>query len=53
MKLEQSRHSVITEHILEFKHSFNWKNTKILDYELNYNKRLISEIEYQRTKIWL
>jgi len=34
IRLEPSRHSVITEHILEFKHSFDWKNTKILDYEL-------------------
>jgi len=26
IKLEPSRHSIITEHILEFKHSFDWKN---------------------------
>jgi len=43
-KLVPSRHSVITEHILEFKHSFGWKNIKILDYEPNYNKILISEM---------
>jgi len=41
IKLESLRHSVITEHILEFKHSFDWKNIKILDYKPNYNKRLI------------
>jgi len=44
IRLEPSRHSVITEHILEFNHSFDWKNIKILDYEPNYNKRLISEM---------
>jgi len=44
IRLEPSRYSVITEHILEFNHSFDWKNIKILDYEPNYNKRLISEM---------
>jgi len=43
IRLEPSRHSVITEHILEFKHSFNWKNIKMI-LEPNYNKRLISEM---------
>jgi len=41
IRLEPSRHSVITEHILEFNHSFDWKNIKILDYESNYNKRYL------------
>jgi len=44
IRLEPSRHSVITEHILEFNRSFDWKNIKILNYEPNYNKRLISEM---------
>ncbi|XP_018398305.1 PREDICTED: uncharacterized protein LOC108776248 [Cyphomyrmex costatus] len=42
-KLEQSRHSVLTNHILQCNHEFDWNNTKIMDYEPNYNKRLISE----------
>jgi len=41
IRLEPSRYSVITEHILESKHSFDWKNIKILNYEPNYNKRYL------------
>jgi len=36
--------SIISEHILSCNHSFDWNQVKILDTELNYNKRLISEI---------
>lgn len=43
-KLDQSKHSVITEHMLNFNHSFNWDNVKILDSECNFHKRLISEM---------
>ncbi|XP_077273242.1 uncharacterized protein LOC143903487 [Temnothorax americanus] len=43
-KLDPSRHSVITEHILNLNHSFNWNNPEILDFETNYYKRLISEM---------
>lgn len=44
-KLDSSRHSVITEHLLQYNHSFNWKHVRILNSlsESNYNKRLISE----------
>ena len=45
-KLSESRHTVVTNHIMELKHSFNWQNTIILDSEPNYNKRLISEMLY-------
>jgi len=38
------KHSVISQHILNHNHSFNWKDIKILDSEPNYNKRLISEM---------
>jgi len=31
IKLDPSKHSVISEHILEFDHSFKWNNVKILD----------------------
>jgi len=44
IKLDESRHSVITQYILEFNHSFNWNDIKILDSEPNYNRRLISEM---------
>jgi len=36
--------NVISEHILNFKHNFNWDNVKILDREPNWHKRLISEM---------
>jgi len=37
--LEESKHSVITKHILDKNHTFNWQNIKILDFESNYFKR--------------
>jgi len=43
-KLLSSKPSVITEHILEYSHSFNWDNIKILDTESNYYKRAVSEM---------
>jgi len=46
VRLEPSKHSVITEHILKFNHSFYWEKVKILDSESNYNNRLISEMLY-------
>lgn len=44
IKLDSAKHSVISEHIVEEKHTFDWKGTKILDVEANYHKRLISEM---------
>jgi len=38
--------SVITQHMLDFSHTFNWNNIKILDTEANYYKRLVSEMLY-------
>ena len=38
------KHTVITEHTLEYNHTFDWQNKKILDCETNYYKRLISEM---------
>jgi len=40
--------SVITEHMREFSHSFDWNNVKILDTETNYFKRSVSEMLYIR-----
>jgi len=38
--------SVITEHHLKFSHDFDWDNVEILDEEIHYNKRIISEMIY-------
>ena len=46
IKLDSSKHSVISEHILEHNHSFDWENIKILDIKHNYYKRLIIEMIY-------
>jgi len=43
---DESKHSVITKHMLELNHSFDWKNVKIMDLESHYYKRLISEMLY-------
>jgi len=43
---DESRHSVITNHMLEKNYTFDWYNKKILDFETNYYKRLISEMIY-------
>jgi hypothetical protein len=44
IRLDDSKHSVITNHILNYNHTFDWDNTCILDHEPNYQKRLISEM---------
>ncbi|KYQ46783.1 hypothetical protein ALC60_14208 [Trachymyrmex zeteki] len=36
--------TVVTDHRVNYNHSFNWKDVKILDNEPSYNKRLISEM---------
>jgi len=46
IKVEESKHSVITKHMLELNHTFDWQNVKIMDFETNYYKRLISEMLY-------
>jgi len=38
------KHSVITEHRLQFNHDFDWDNPTILDKEKRYYRRLISEM---------
>jgi len=44
IKSVSSKHSVITEHMLEFDHKFDWENIQILDAESNYYKRCVSEM---------
>jgi len=44
IKSDQSKHSVISEHIMKYNHTFDWENTKIMDHESRYYKRIISEM---------
>lgn len=44
VRLDSSRHSVVSEHTLKMQHLFDWDNVKILDTETNYHKRIISEM---------
>jgi len=43
-KQDRSKHSVISEHIIKYNHSFDWDNTKIMDRESKYFKRIVSEM---------
>jgi len=36
IKLNEARHSVITDHILNHQHIFDWNNIQIMDSESNY-----------------
>jgi len=36
IRLDHSKHSVVSEHIINFNHNFNWENVQILDHEHNY-----------------
>jgi len=47
---DESKHSVITKHILDKNHTLDWQNVKILDYENNYFKRLIAEMIHIKTQ---
>jgi len=44
LKQDQSEHSVISEHITKYNHSFDWENTKIMDHESRYFERIVSEV---------
>lgn len=44
IRVESKRLSVISEHIIQENHTFDWDNVKILDVETNYHKRLVSEM---------
>jgi len=41
---DQSKHSIISEHIVKYNHSFDWDNAKILDCEFKFYKRITSEM---------
>ena len=36
--------AVVYQHITKFSDEFDWNNVKIINYESNYKKRLISEM---------
>jgi len=44
IKQDHSKHSVISEHIINYNDTFDWKNTKILDREPKFHKRIVSEM---------
>lgn len=44
IKLDASKHSVVTDHILQNNHTFDWEKVRILDIESNFNRRIISEM---------
>jgi len=44
LKRDKSKHSVMSEHIIKYNHSFDWDNTRIMDRESNYFKRIVLEI---------
>jgi len=43
--------SVISEHRLEHNHDFEWSDVKIIDNELSYQKRLISEMVHIKKQV--
>jgi len=50
IKDDESRLRFVTN-MLENNHTFDWQNIKIMDFETNYYKRLISEIDiYKNTR---
>jgi len=44
VKQDKSKHSVISEHIIKYNHTFDWNNMRIMDRESNYFKRIVSEM---------
>jgi len=51
MNRDISKHSVITGHMLEHNHTFEWSDVKILDRESNYFKRLISKMTISKYRL--
>jgi len=46
IRRDTTQTSVITDHRLKFSHEFDWENVEILDEEVYFNRRLISEMIY-------
>jgi len=43
-KMTSAKHTVITDHMQKFSHSFDWDSIKILNFEPNFYKRLVFEM---------
>ena len=43
-KKNNNPEAVVYQHTKNFSHEFDWNNVKIIDYESNYKKRIISEM---------
>jgi len=43
--------SVITDHRLQLNHEFDWDDVRVLDEEMNYKKRLISEMIHKKQQM--
>jgi len=50
IKAEESKLSVVSKHMLECNHTFDWKNVRILYFEQNYYKKIISEMIHIKTQ---
>jgi len=50
-KSTTAKSSVLTQHSLQFSHSFDWNNIQILDTEPNFFKRSISEMLYIKEQL--
>lgn len=44
IKSDPSKYTIISEDMVNHDHTFDWDNIRILDFEPNYHKRLISEM---------
>jgi len=44
IRRNSTQSSVITDYHLLFNHEFDWNDVEVLDEEMNYKKRLISEM---------
>jgi len=44
LRLDSSKHSVVSEYIVRYNHLFDWDKAEILDIEHKYQKRLVSEM---------
>ena len=44
IKLDKTKHTVVSEHSVKFDHTFDWDNARILEIEHNYKKRLTAEM---------
>jgi len=44
IRQNHSKHSVVSEHIINFNHAFDWENVQIMDHKHNYHKRMILEM---------